>query len=555
MVADDNAVGVAGTASAASPVVCSSHFDPGLDANGFVADAVVAGIGALDPGDVMLIEVQIAFRPAEVIDDAFDAIRLASALGLVVCAAAGNGSANLDAFTTPGGAQVLNPVSPDFRDSGAILVGACLSPLPHNRKAASNFGARLDCFAWGEDVVTTGYGTLDDGGGDPDREYAADFQNTSAATPIVAGAALVVQSVHASATGARLSPMQMRDILSNPLTGTAQGGGVAGNIGIMPDLRAILDGNLGLVADVYLRDNVGDDGSVPTAGGISSSPDIIVLPAPVPDPTAAFGPGSGTENSATLGSQVEAGQDNHLYVRMQNRGGSPAVGVTAEVFWSPVATLVTPALWTPIGTTAPVDVPVATMVVTDALVWPAADIPGTGHYCFVGVLDHPADPAPTLPSPTDFTGFRAFIRNQNNVTWRNFNVVDDLSDPSAHDFLVVNFPEERRFFDLVIERRLPPGVRVTLELPVMIAKPFVEGMQLEWELDKERRRAFVRLPAAPVLVARDVLLPADARLECRVVFEGFAEHGAPGQWLSIAQVFEGDEVGRVTWHLGARRDG
>ena len=54
------------------------------------------------------------------------------------------------------------------------------------------------------------------------------------------------------------------------------------------DIAMAQAGSLGVVADVYLRDNVGDDGSVPTAGAISASPDIIVLPATVPDPNADY---------------------------------------------------------------------------------------------------------------------------------------------------------------------------------------------------------------------------------------------------------------------------
>jgi hypothetical protein len=558
MVSVDNALGVVGIASAASPVLCSSHFDAGLGMNGFVADAVVAALDQMNAGDVMLIEVQTNFLPAETVDDTFDAIRLASALGIVVCAAAGNGNSNLDTFTNAGGQQILNPASADFRDSGAIVVGACLSPLPHNRKTASNFGARVDCFAWGEDVVTTGYGDLDNGGGNADRAYAGDFQNTSAATPTIAGAALIVQSMHLAATGARLSPMQMRAILSNPLTGTAQGAGVAGNIGIMPNLRAILDGNLGLAADVYLRDNVGDDGSVPTAGGISASPDVIVRPTTVPDPDAAFGEGSGTENANNLGFEVRGGQDNFIYVRMKNRGGTDATGVSARVFWSPVSTLVTPALWTPIGNTAPVNVPLGeTLVVTDPLTWPAAGVPGTGHYCFVAVLDHPADPAPVLPSPTDFDGFRAFIRNQNNVTWRNFNVVEAVAepsaDPSAHPFLIANFPKERRYFDFVIQRRLAREVRVTLDVPAALAKAFMAGMEMDCKLDRKRQRARFLLPSAPYLRAHRVLLPPDARLNCLITFSGVSKHAKPGQMLSISQVFEDEEVGRVTWRFDRKR--
>lgn len=559
MVGADNTAGVIGIASDAGPVRCASHYDAGAGVNGFVAGAVVAAIDAMVPGDVLLIEVQTSFLPAEIIDDWFDAIRLASALGIVVCEAAGNGNNSLDAYTNGAGQQILNPTSAGFRDSGAILVGACLSPQPHDRKLASNFGARVDCFAWGDNVVSTGYGDLDNGGGDADREYTGDFENTSAATPQIAGAALIVQGMHAAATGARLSPAQVRLVLSNPATGTAQGPNVAGNIGIMPDLRAILEGMLGLSADVYLRDNVGDDGSVPTAGGISASPDIIVRPAPVANPQAAFGEGSGSENSNTLGFKVEAGQANHIYVRMSNRGGAAANGTTARVFWSPVATLVTPALWTQIGVTDPVNVPADdTLVVTDALVWPAAQIPAEGHYCFVGVLDHAADPAPVLPSPTDFDGFRSFIRNQNNVTWRNFNVVDELddpgADPSALPFLIANYPDRRRFFDFVIDRRLPPEIRVWIELPMQIAKPFCGGLDLDCRLDHERRVARIALPNATRMVVPRVLLPPDAKLECRFVVEGLSKHGRPGHLIAIGQHFEGEELGRVSWRFDHKRD-
>ena len=60
----------------------------------------------------------------------------------------------------------------------------------------------------------------------------------------------------------------------------------------------------------------------PHAGAISASPDIILRPTPVANPQAAFGAGSGTENDATSVSTAEIGQDNLIYVRVLNQGGS-----------------------------------------------------------------------------------------------------------------------------------------------------------------------------------------------------------------------------------------
>ncbi len=197
-------------------------------------------------------------------------------------------------------------------------------------------------------------------------------------------------------------------------------------------------------------------------------------------------------------------------------------------------------------------------MVTDPLTWAEADIPGEGHYCFVGILDHAADPVPVLPSPTDWDGFRAFIRNQNNVTWRNFNVIDDVFDPSAdpsiQDFLIANYPDRRRFFDFVIDRRLPRRVEVWLEVPMQIAKAFLGDLDLEIEVDREKQQVRMLLPAASPLVVPRVLLPAKARLECRFILRGVSKFARPGNGISIGQHFKEQEVGRITWQLSKPRD-
>lgn len=564
MIADDNDRGVVGIATSAGPVNVTSHYDAGTNTTGNVADAVAGALPTMTPGDILVLEIQTVApdpfgAPAEYVDDSFDAIRLASALGIVVVEAAGNGSNNLDTITNAG-QQILNLASVDFRESGAILVGAADSVAPHDRMNFSSFGARVDCYAWGENVVTCGYGDLDDGGGNADASYTDTFSGTSSATPIVAGAAVILQGMHTGNTGTRLSPLAMRALLADPATGTAQGGGVAGNIGVMPNLRAIIETTLGLAPDVYLRDSVGDTGSVPVAGILSASPDIIVRPTAVPDPEAAFGEASGTAGDNTLGFEVEAGQDNFLYLRMRNRGGADAPGVTAQVFWSPPSTLVTPDLWNPIGTTTPVDVPQGdTLVVTDGLVWPSAEIPGTGHYCFVGILSHAADSAPPVPPATDWNGFRAFIANNNNVAWRNFNVVDKVGDPSADPailpFLIANAPGERRLFALSIERRLSRGITAMLEVPIALAKD-IQGdrldLKVEWQ--REGKLALIHLPTAPALAVQDLLLPAGVRHKCRFILRGIEKYARPGNSLSIAQLFKGQEVGRVTWHFAKPRE-
>ena len=129
------------------------------------ADAIASAAAVMAAGDVLLLEAQTAYPgygnnyvPVEVYDATFDAIRAAVDQGIIVVEAAGNGSVDLDAFQTTAGKRILNRSSADFRDSGAILVGAAVSAGPHERSGFSNFGSRIDCFGWGDSITTCGDG-------------------------------------------------------------------------------------------------------------------------------------------------------------------------------------------------------------------------------------------------------------------------------------------------------------------------------------------------------------------------------------------------------------
>ena len=181
-------MGVVGSAPAITSVRMSSIYDAvGVQ---HTLDALVAAVAAMSTGEILLIELQTSYKPIETLDDGLDVIRLATARGIIVVEAAGNGNSDLDTWTT-GGLQRLNRASADFVDSGAIMVGASVSTTPHNRWWASNYGSRIDCFAWGENVTTTGYGHLDNGGGNADKWYTDTFQGTSSASPIIVSAAAI----------------------------------------------------------------------------------------------------------------------------------------------------------------------------------------------------------------------------------------------------------------------------------------------------------------------------------------------------------------------------
>ena len=260
--ADDNTIGVVGIAPSANTVNVTSHWDTASSSSGNVADAIVGALPTLQPGDVLLLEIQKGFLPTEVDVADFDAIRLAVALGIIVVEAAGNGGFDLDNYTDGAGDFVLRRGSIDFKDSGAIMVGASTSTVPHNRMGFSNFGSRIDCYAWGENVTTAGYGDLDNGGGDNNGTYTSVFGGTSSASPIITGAAMILQGLYKANTSDRLTSFEMRELLSNPATGTPQGTDVAGYISVMPNLRAIIETTLEIPRLVTVIPDKGDFGNV-----------------------------------------------------------------------------------------------------------------------------------------------------------------------------------------------------------------------------------------------------------------------------------------------------
>ncbi|MGH4026866.1 MAG: S8 family peptidase [Pseudonocardiaceae bacterium] len=559
MIAVDNTVGCVGIVPNVASALATSYNTSSIP------NAIMAAITQMDFGDVLLLEVQVnvatsgdpQYGPVETIDANYEAIRLATALGMVVVEAGGNGTnnggtpaVNLDTYQNSAGKKILwrSVGNADFRDSGAIIVAAASSVAPHTRLAYSTYGTRIDCYGWGENVDT-----LSSTSAGSTANYTGFFSGTSSASPIVAGAALAVQGICQANQQFRLSPRQMRAILSDPTLNTPPAASEVTAMGVLPNLRAIIDTQLDVTPDVYVRDNVADTGDSHT-GFISASPDVILRPAPVANPQAAFGEGSGTELSDTLGFEAEFGQDNVIYVRVRNQGSTTAGSTTATVYWSPPSTLVTPNLWTLVGTVTLPSVPIGEVLTVSApLTWSSAKIPAQGHYCLVAILSTAGDPG---PAPTDFlnwTNFQTFIRENNNVTWRNFNVVDSNPSPEADPagyvalpFVVAGAPDEAREFAIELVNRVPGDADVLLELPLRFARDFKADLQIE-KVDEKKDLAIARLASGGRVRFGPALIGAGAVNQLRFLVR-LADPDQRGR-IMARQLSGKDEVGRVSWIL------
>ena len=205
------------------------------------AEAILSAVSVMSAGDVLLLEAQTNYSiysnvPVEVEQAVFDAIQFATSQGIIVVEAAGNGAVDLDTFQDVNGKRILDRRSADFRDSGAIMVGAASSAAPHQRLSFSNYGSRIDCFAWGEDIDTCGDGWTGTG----TNIYTSSFGGTSGASPIVTGAALLMQSWRIANGMSRYSPSVLRGLLSDVSLNTRSANPAADRIGVMPNLRAII---------------------------------------------------------------------------------------------------------------------------------------------------------------------------------------------------------------------------------------------------------------------------------------------------------------------------
>ena len=237
LVGDADALGVTGLVPKATVHLVNADSNFGYNPEA----AVSAAQAVLHAGDVILIEQQAygpygcgasqyGCVPVEWGSAMYTAIKSATAAGIVVVEAAGNGQQDLDITSVYG-----SPFPAGRSDSGAIIVGAgseCSQPY-RTRLSFSDYGSRVNLQGWGECVTTTGYGYRYNGG--PNALYTASFSGTSSASPIVAAAAAVVSSV-AKQQGVAMTPLQIRDLLVR--TGTP--GATGAKIGPLPDLAAAL---------------------------------------------------------------------------------------------------------------------------------------------------------------------------------------------------------------------------------------------------------------------------------------------------------------------------
>jgi hypothetical protein len=227
--------------------------------------------------------------------------------------------------------------------------------------------------------------------------------------------------------------------------------------------------------------------------------------------------------------------------------------VEATVYWSVPTSLMTPSMWKKIDTVTLAEVPRGnTLVVSDAIPWVP---PGTGHYCFVVVLNSPLDPQTDPTTFSSFDEFMKYVRLHNNVTWRNFNVQELLTvespEEAIEEWLAFGFPgafDRDRPMGLVIEWDDPRRVQVLLEAQRGFRAAFAPSVP--FLSPNGGGRWLIPLSSSGQHHFAERMIPKEwaqtLRLLVRVRGNPTSRRGID---IRARQFHRGQEVGRVTWRL------
>jgi hypothetical protein len=291
--------------------------------------------------------------------------------------------------------------------------------------------------------------------------------------------------------------------------------------------------------DVWSQDNPADTGSTPVPGDMWKSDDIWV-------------------NTLTAGGShqdPEFGSTNYVHVKVRNAGPGTAYGVHVQMYWADANIgLSWPADWHSLGTYGIPSLASGTMAEA-VLPWLPAH---AGHFCLVARLVTAQDPMTT----SENTDIDHNVRNNNNIVWKNVNVVDLLPFVITPDmFTIANSSLLDGIFRLSLREAAKPRqaplldcTRLTLKLP--------ENLFQRWTAAKRPGQGVRLLPGHYLEITSpqayiDLPLKAGERFMPCLTFElDPAAAGAPPTrfWFEIAMDRLGENsslipVGGIAWDL------
>ena len=313
-------------------------------------------------------------------------------------------------------------------------------------------------------------------------------------------------------------------------------------------------------ANVFMRDNPQETGCQPSSDKLWSSPDIIPRQqlATVEELQMFL-----DKPDKNFGQQIEDGQDNFIYLRVENKVCStpvPADSPIAYLFYKSSATTLNPSQWLSVG--LPLALPLiqsGEQQIVGPIVWPKEDIPTVAadeklHFCFICYLQSSHK---IINIPLNFPSgeaFKSFLSSHNNLTQRNFNVVNLSAgaETGTEDMAPVMEPADGT---TPPKRKRKPDYHfflsgltgLTARYRLTLSTDLPEGTQLTLRFRKQDRQYTLASPNGPVVLARRVRLKSDKDVRVRVFIE-LPTGIQPGEYnMAFSQFHKQDLVGTVNY--------
>ncbi|HWK89770.1 MAG TPA: hypothetical protein VNP72_07235 [Longimicrobium sp.] len=227
--------------------------------------------------------------------------------------------------------------------------------------------------------------------------------------------------------------------------------------------------------DVFVRDNFGDTGTIPTAGGVSQSPDIIPYGTGILDLTTAASTYAGSD----IGQNLVLPGTNNIYVRAKNLQPTGTETARVALYWASSSLFLLPQQWKKNRITAadgtanvsfagnggttlsPNDICLTQEAFyASNVAFPSID----GHPCLIAVVNTPNTTVKIPDSFASFPHFVQWVQNNPAVAWRNVNVVPNTVTQILQKMKFGNLESQpNQFLFSIIGRNVPAGTTVSVQ--------------------------------------------------------------------------------------------
>lgn len=247
----------------------------------------------------------------------------------------------------------------------------------------------------------------------------------------------------------------------------------------------------------------------------------------------------------------ELGSSNWVYVKLHN-GANVSVNGTLEIYFANAGTSLTwPGAWTLMGS---IPVNAFTAHTTRIVEQQWNTVPSTGHYCLIARWVSAGDPM-AVPEGSDIG---VNVRNNNNLAWRNVNVVDLVSDADEDVAVIIRNETAQPVVTTIVVRGPGAGMQPSFLTVGQVSVQLDSGLTRAWQ-EGGRRGAGYKLAQngieADTSGARFERLILPARFEGRLVLRLHRLARTPRRdfGLDVVQIVGDRVIGGVSYDIRTDR--